>query len=344
MTARALLLALFIAVGVGGCATPVQVASTATSTSAAVAGDPLPSWNAGPIKQRLVAFVSAAGDKGSAGYVPAEERIAVFDNDGTLWTEQPMYFQILFAFDRVRAMAPAHPEWRTQQPFKAVLEGDNEALTASGEKGLFAILLATHSGMTTDEFSRIVKDWMATAKHPRTGRLLTDMVFEPMRELLTYMRANGFKTYIVSGGTTDFMRPWTERVYGIPPEQVVGTLLDTRYEVRDGKPVIEILPKLVHNNDKAGKPVGIHQYIGRRPVIAFGNSDGDLEMLQWTTAGTAPRLGVLIHHTDGEREFAYDRRSAVGHLDKAWDEAVRSGWAIVDMKRDWKLIYPVENR
>ena len=304
--------------------------------------DPLSSWNDGPNKQSIVKFVQAVTDRANAQYVPPEARIAVFDNDGTLWSEQPMYFQGLFAFDRVKALAPKHPEWKTTQPFKGILEHDMKAVAAAGEKGLVEVIAATHTGMTTDEFTQIVKDWVAQAKHPRFQRPYTDLVFQPMLELLTYLRANGFKTFIVSGGGVDFMRVFTEQVYGIPPEQVVGSTGETKLETRNGKPVLVKLPKINLVDDKAGKPVGIQRFIGRRPILAFGNSDGDREMLEWTAAGDGLRFMGLVHHTDGEREWAYDRQSSIGRLDKALDEATQKGWTVVDMKQDWKVIYPFQ--
>ncbi len=302
--------------------------------------DPLPSWNEGAIKQAIMNFVAEVTDKSNPNYVPPEERIAVFDNDGTLWSERPVYFQFYFAIDRVKALAPQHPEWKTTQPFKAVLENDPQALAASGEQGLMQLMMATHVGMTTAEFEQIVTEWINTAKHPTTGKLYTEMVFQPMLELLGYLRANGFKTYIVSGGGIEFMRPWTEEVYGIPPEQVVGSSIKTKFEMREDNPVLVRLPEIDFIDDKEGKPVGIHKFIGRRPIAAFGNSDGDLQMLQWTEAGEGKRLMLLVHHTDAEREWAYDRESPVGKLDKALDEATAKGWLVVDMKNDWKNIYP----
>jgi phosphoserine phosphatase len=267
----------------------------------------------------------------------------VFDNDGTLWSEQPMYFQLAFALDRVKALAEKHPEWKSKQPFKAVLEDDLKTVMAGGEHALLELVMATHAGNTTEEFSQIVIDWLATAKHPKTGRLYTDMVFQPMLELLSYMRANDFKTYIVSGGGIEFMRPWTQQVYGIPPEQVIGSSIKTKFEIRNGTPVLTRLAEINFIDDKAGKPVGINQHIGRRPIAAFGNSDGDLQMLQWTSAGTGLNFGLIVHHTDAKREWAYDRDSHIGKLDKALDDASTKGWTIVDMKRDWKTIYPHTN-
>jgi len=304
--------------------------------------DPLPSWNDSRPKQDLVQFVEKVTREGSPDFVPVAERIAVFDNDGTLWSEQPLYFQALFAFDRVKQLAAQHPEWKTTEPFASVLRGDMKGALAGGEHALLELVMATHAGMTTEEFDKVVQEWITTARHPTTGKLYTDMVYQPMLEMLAYLRASGFKTYIVSGGGIEFMRPWVERVYGIPPEQVVGSSIKTRYELRDGQPVLARLPEINFIDDKAGKPVGIQQHIGRRPIAAFGNSDGDLQMLQWTTAGDGRSLGVIIRHTDAEREWAYDRDSAIGRLDKALDEAGERGWVVVDMQRDWKRIYPFD--
>jgi hypothetical protein len=311
-----------------------------TAPLVSAADDPLPSWNNGKTKQSIIDFMTKVTDKSSADYVKPGDRIATFDNDGTLWSEQPMYFQLFFAIDRVKALAPKNPAWKTQQPFKAVLENDMQALAASGEKGLLELVMATHAGMITTEFEQTVKDWLAATKHPRFKRPYTDLVFQPMIEVLAYLRANGFKTFIVSGGGIEFMRPWTERVYGIPPEQVVGSSIKTKFEMRNGQPVLVRLPEVNFIDDKAGKPVGINQHIGRRPIAAFGNSDGDLQMLQWTAAGKGARYMLIVHHTDAEREWAYDRRSKIGHLDKALDEALNRGWNVVDMKKDWKVIYP----
>jgi phosphoglycolate phosphatase-like HAD superfamily hydrolase len=272
--------------------------------------------------------------------VPASERIATFDNDGTLWAEQPIYFQFAFALDRVKALAPQHPEWKDQEPFKSVLAGDIKGALAGGEKAIVLLMMASHAGMTTAEFEQIVKDWIATAKHPRFNRPYIECIYQPMLELLAYLRASGFKTYIVSGGGIEFMRPWTEQVYGIPPEQVIGSSIKTTFEMRDGKPVLMRLPEVDFVDDRAGKPVGIHKFIGRRPLLAFGNSDGDHQMLQWTAAGSGPRLMGLVHHTDAEREWAYDRQSHIGQLDKALDEALAQGWTVVNMKSDWKTVFP----
>ena len=302
--------------------------------------NPLPSWNEGGARASILGFVTAVTDPQSPDFVPEAERIAVFDNDGTLWAEQPAYFQLLFAIDRVKALASEHPEWTTEQPFKAVLDGDLEALAAAGERGLAEIIMATHAGMSTTEFEAVVTDWLATAKHPTTGQAYTDMVYQPMLELLGYLRANGFTTYIVSGGGIEFMRPWSAEVYGIPPEQVVGSSVQVEYQVHDGQPVLMRLPEINFIDDKEGKPVGIHYHIGRRPILAGGNSDGDFQMLEWTTAGDGARLGLLIHHTDAEREWSYDRDSHIGRLARGLDEAPSRGWTLVDMATAWKQIYP----
>jgi phosphoglycolate phosphatase-like HAD superfamily hydrolase len=306
------------------------------------AQDLLRSWNDGLAKKTIVEFVGKVTKEGGPDFVSPGERVAVFDNDGTLWSEKPVYFQLLFAIDRVKVLAPKHPEWKTNQPFKAVLENDMKALVESGKRGLVELVMATHAGMTTEEFEQIVSNWLATARHPRFKRPYTDLVFQPMLEVLTYLRANGFKIFIVSGGGIEFMRPWTESVYGIPPEQVIGSSIKTKFEMRNGRPVLARLPEVNFIDDKAGKPVGINQHIGRRPIAAFGNSDGDLQMLQWTAAGNGPRFMLLIHHTDAEREWAYDRKSKIGHLDKALDEAGKRGWTVVDMKRDWRRVFPFE--
>jgi phosphoglycolate phosphatase-like HAD superfamily hydrolase len=308
--------------------------------AASAADEPLPSWQDGPAKRAIVDFVTRVTTRGGPEFVPESERIATFDNDGTLWAEHPMYFQMAFVLDRVKALAPEHPEWQQKQPFKAVLEGDLKALAASGEKGLMELMIATHAGMTTEEFEQIVKDWLATAKHPRFNRPYTECIYQPMVELLNYLRANGFKTYIVSGGGIEFMRPWTEKAYGIPPEQVIGSTIKTKFEMRDGKPVLMRLPEIDFIDDKEGKPVSINKFIGRRPILAFGNSDGDQQMLQWTAAGGGARFMGLVHHTDAEREYAYDRTSNFGRLDKALDEAKARSWTVVSMKDEWKTIFP----
>ena len=305
----------------------------------AQAGEFLASWTDGPHKARIVEFVQQVTDPTSRSYVPPAARIAVFDNDGTLWSEQPMYVQLAFVVDRVKALAPQHPEWRTTEPFKSVLADDLAGVAASGGRGLLELVAATHAGMTTDGFRKVVAEWLATARHPRFDRPYTELVYAPMLELLTYLRANGFKTFIVSGGEVEFMRAFAERVYGVPPEQVVGSNLATQYEVRDGTPVILRLPKVDFLDDKAGKPVGIDRYIGRRPILAFGNSDGDLQMLEYTTGIPGPRLGLIVHHDDAEREYAYDRKSSMGTLDQALDLAAQRGWVVVSMKTDWRTIH-----
>jgi phosphoglycolate phosphatase-like HAD superfamily hydrolase len=305
--------------------------------------DPLPSWNAGAVKSSITDFVSRATTEGGSDFVPGPERIAVFDNDGTLWSERPVYFQLAFAIDRIKALTPQRPELKNQQPFKALLENDPKALRASGEKGLMEILAVTHAGMSTEEFTKIVLDWIATARHPRFNRPYTDLVFKPMQELLAYLRANGFKTFVVSGGGIEFMRPWIDKAYGIPPEQVVGSSGATQFKIgADGKPSLLKLAKIEFVNDGPGKPVGINRFIGRPPIFAFGNSDGDQQMLQWTAAGGRVRFMGLVHHTDAEREWAYDRNSHIGKLDKALDEANTKGWTVVDMKRDWKKVFAFE--
>ena len=305
------------------------------------ATDPLPSWNGGRAKQSILDFVGAVTREGSADFVQPSERVATFDNDGTLWVEQPMYTQLAFALDRVVALAPEHPEWKAKQPFKAVLERDMKTLMELGERGLLELVLATHAGMTTAEFEKIVTDWLATAQHPRFKRPYTELVYQPMLEVLDYLRANQFQTFIVSGGGIEFMRPWTERVYGVPPERVVGSSIKTKFEMRDGRPELFRLAQVNFIDDKAGKPVGINEHIGRRPIAAFGNSDGDLEMLQWTTlAGDRRRLGLIVHHTDADREYAYDRQSHFGKLDLALDAAAQNRWTVVSMKDDWNEIFP----
>jgi phosphoglycolate phosphatase-like HAD superfamily hydrolase len=318
----------------------IFVAGLALATNVAHAADPLPSWNETASKRAIIRFVEKVTKEESPDFVPVVERIATFDNDGTLWSEQPMYFQFFFVVDRVKALAPQHPEWNTKEPYASVLKGDMKGALAFGEKGLMEMMAATHSGMTTEEFERTVTDWIATAKHPKSGKPFTAMVYQPMLELLDYLRASDFKTYIVSGGGIEFMRPWTEKTYGIPPEQVVGTSGGLKYELRDGKPVIVKTPELFFMDDKEGKPVAIQRHIGRRPIAAFGNSDGDLQMLQWTCSGSGPRFCLYVHHTDAEREWAYDRESHIGKLDKGLKEAAAKSWTVVDMKNDWKRIYP----
>lgn len=307
---------------------------------AAADADPLPSWNEGPAKASITQFVARVTTEGDQ-FVPPPERIAVFDNDGTLWAEKPMYTQAFFVLHRVQALAPQYPDWNTHEPFASLIKGDMaRAASVSTERDVAEVLAVSHAGMTTEEFESSVSQWIATAKHPETGRLFSQMIYQPMLELLAYLRANAFKTFIVSGGGIEFMRPWTERVYGIPPEHVVGTAGGLKFEIRDGTPVILKLAELVHNDDKEGKPVGIQRHIGRRPIAAFGNSDGDLAMLQWTAAGRGPRLCLYVHHTDADREWAYDRSSHVGRLDKGLDEARAKGWTVASMKDDWKVIYP----
>jgi phosphoserine phosphatase len=312
----------------------------ALGASLAAASDPLPSWNDTAPKQAITAFVEKVTKEGSPDFVPVAERIAVFDNDGTLWAEQPMYFQAFFIIDRIRALAPEHPEWKTKEPYASVLKGEVKTALAGGEHALMELAMTTHAGMTTEEFEKIVTDWITTAKHPKTGRLYTEMVYQPMLEVLAYLRANGFKTFIVSGGGIEFMRPWAERVYGIPSEQVIGSSIKTKFEVQEGKPVIVRLPEMNFIDDKAGKPAAIQHHIGRRPVMAFGNSDGDLQMLQWTHAGSGPRFCLYVHHTDADREWAYDRESHIGKLDKGLDEAKAKGWTVASMKADWKAVFP----
>jgi len=317
----------------------VAVLIVAALTGCARATDPLPSWNDGPARQAIIAFVTKVTTQGSADFVPPAERIATFDNDGTLWAEQPMYFQLVFALDRVKALAPQHPEWHDQEPFASLLKGDVNAALAGGDKALLEIVTAAHSGMTGDEFGTIVRDWLASSQHPVHKQPYTAMAYQPMLELLAYLRANGFKTFIVSGGGVDFMRVFAESVYGIPPEQVVGSLGKHKFEMREGKPVILKEPGVDFVDDGPGKPVGIQRAIGRRPIAAFGNSDGDLEMLQWTAAGDGARLCLYVHHTDAAREWAYDRTSHIGKLDRGLDEATAKGWVVVDMQKDWNTVF-----
>lgn len=326
-------------------AAAVILAATLSSAARGQTPDPLPSWNSGAAKKSITDFVARATAASGPDFVPAAARIATFDNDGTLWTEQPNYVQAIFALDRLRTLAPQHPEWKSEQPFKAVLDNDRKALAALGEKGILTIMMATHAGMTTDEFRKTVLDWLATARHPRFHRPYTDLVYQPMIELLTYLHGNGFKNFIVSGGGVEFMRPWVDKAYAIPPEQVVGSSGVVKFEVgADGKPVLIKLPQVEFVNEGPGKPVGINRFIGRRPIFAFGNSDGDQQMLEWTMAGDGARFVGLVHHTDAAREYAYDRHSAYGRLDKALDEATAKGWTVVDMKRDWKVVFPFEAR
>jgi phosphoserine phosphatase len=307
---------------------------------AAAQSDPLPSWNNDSTKQAILDFIARVSKQGGPDFVPVEARIATFDNDGTLWTEQPVYTEYAFTFDRVKQLASQHPEWKTEQPYAAVLQNDMKALAASGDRGAFQLILATHAGMSTDQFSQIVTEWINHAEHPKFHRPYTECIYQPMVELLTFMRANGFKTYIVSGGEVEFMRPWTEKAYGIPPEQVIGTTLKTKYELNGANPALERQPEIDSIDDGPGKPENIGKIIGRRPIAAFGNSDGDQQMLEWTAAGGGPRLMALVHHTDAQREYSYDRASSVGRLDKALDEATARQWLVIDMKNDWKVIFP----
>jgi len=320
---------------------PLLIILALVLSAQAAAPDPLPAWSAGPVKQSIVSFVTAAVNRGSPGYIAPDDRIAVFDNDGTLWSEQPIYFQLAFALDRVKELAPQHPEWKTTQPFKAVLDGNVADLQEAGEKGLAKLIMATHTGMTTDEFAVAANNWLASARHPACACPYADRVYTPMLELLSYLRANGFKTYIVSGGTVEFMRAFAEPVYGVPPEQVIGSTFATQFRIgADGKPELVREPRIDFIDDGPGKPVAINKFIGRRPAFAFGNSDGDQQMLEWTAAGSGPRFAGLVHHTDAAREYAYDRTSKIGRLDKALDEANAKGWTVVDMSRDWRTVFP----
>ncbi len=318
------------------------LASLAPAADPAQDPGPLPSWNEGPAKKAILEFVARVTEEGGPDHVPPPERIAVFDNDGTLWAEQPLYFQFLFAVDRVKALAPQHPEWKDQEPFASLLRGDTQGALAGGEHALLEIVASTHSGMTTDEFQAVVKDWLATARHPTLRQPCTALVYRPMLELLSYLRSSGFKTFIVSGGGVEFLRAFAEQTYGIPPEQVIGSSGKQRFEMRDGTPVLVKLPELDFLDDKEGKPLAIQRIIGRRPIAAFGNSDGDLQMLQWTGAGSGPRFCLYVHHTDAVREWAYDRESGVGRLDKGLDEARARGWTVVSMKDDWKRVFAFE--
>jgi len=320
----------------------ISIAALLVFASNVAADDPLPSWNDGPSKQAIIDFVAEVSSTENPDYVPPAERIAVFDNDGTLWAEQPLYFQVLFAFDRVRALSPDHPEWADTEPFKSVLEGDFNAVMSGGDHALIEIIMATHASVTASEFSSIVRDWLKSARHPTTGRPYTEMVYQPMLELLTYLRANDFRTYITSGGGIGMIRTFAEAVYGVPPEQVIGSSLKIQYEYRDGNPALVRLPEIDFIDDKDGKPVAINQHIGRRPIAAFGNSDGDLQMLQWTCAGDGARLCAYVHHNDDEREWAYDRESHIGRLDKGLDQAKADGWTVIDMRNDWKTVFSNE--
>ena len=332
---------LFIAITLFSCKEKVDENREITTNIDKVA-DPLPSWNDGKTKQAILDYVNKVTTEGSTDFIPVSERIATFDNDGNLWSEQPAYFQLFFAMDRIKALAPEHPEWNTTQPYQSVLENDMKTLMSYGEHGLIQIVMATHAGNTVEEFEQIVKDWLATARHPRFDRPYNALVYQPMLELLDYLRANGFKTFVVSGGGIEFMRPWVEEVYGIPKDQVVGSSIKTEFRMNEGKAEIVRLPELDFIDDKAGKPVGINKFIGRKPVFASGNSDGDLQMLQYTDSNSYESFQLYLHHTDAAREWAYDRASSIGRLDKGLEEAAEKGWTVIDMKNDWKVVYPFE--
>ncbi len=321
----------------------VVAAIVAVSTVGLAQTDPLPSWNDGPAKQAIRTFVADTTTPGAAGFVPPEERIATFDNDGTLWAEQPLYFQFIFMIDQVKKAAPQHPEWKDNAAFQALAANDHGKLAELGHKPLLELLMVANSGMTVGEYDATVRNWLATARHPKFQRPYTDLVYVPMQELLAYLRANGYRTFIVSGGSVEFMRPWAEKAYGIPPEQIIGSQQDVKFELRGGKPILLREPKIAFIDVGPGKPVGIYRGIGRRPVAAFGNSDGDQQMLEFTAAGEGKRFMLIVHHDDAVREFAYDRQSKVGKLDKAWDEAVAKGWTVVSMKKDWKKVFAFEN-
>ncbi|MDM9630663.1 HAD family hydrolase [Robiginitalea aurantiaca] len=333
---------LLLIAGFWSCRQQENTVSEGMSETAVVVQDPLPSWNDGASKSAIIAFVEKVTTEGNPSFVPVQDRIATFDNDGTLWSEQPMYFQLAFAIDRVKGMAPDHPEWSNKQPFKALLEGDMETVLSEGEAGLIKLVMASHSGMTEEEFKQSVMDWLKTARHPKTNQAYTSMVYQPMLELLEYLRANDFKTFIVSGGGIDFMRPWTEMVYGIPPYQVIGSSIKSEFDYNEGNPVLRKLPEINFIDDKEGKPVGINQHIGKKPIFAAGNSDGDLQMLQYTSSNTKGAFMLYVHHTDADREWAYDRESHIGKLDKGLDQATANGWTVVDMAEEWKVIYPYE--
>ena len=306
---------------------------------AVAAPEPLPSWQE-PVAEEIMNYVQAVTDSSSADFIPVKERIATFDNDGTLWSEQTLYFQLLFVFDRIKEMAPQHPEWRETQPYQAVLEGDMETLMSFGVEGLLELAMATHAGMTTEEFDRSVSAWIDTAKHPQKNVLFTELIYQPMQELIDYLEDHDFKVFIVSGGGIDFMRVWVEDIYGLPKDQVVGTSIKKEYDYNEGQPVIRRLAEMDLIDDKGGKPVGIDRYIGRKPVLSAGNSDGDLQMMRWTDANAHKTLKLYLHHTDADREWAYDRKSHIGRFDAALDEAQQKGWLIVDMKKDWRQVYP----
>lgn len=337
---RYIVLTSFLILTIFACQPERQPAQEEKPAETATVVDPLPSWNDGEVKSDIMKFIEAVTTSSSADFVAIPDRIAVFDNDGTLWSEQPAYFQLLFAIDRIKAMAPDHPEWKSQQPFQAVLEGDMETVASSGMHGIMELVMTSHAGMTTDEFEAIVKDWIASARHPRFNQPYNQVIYKPMVELLTYLRENGFKTFIVSGGGIEFMRPWVEEAYGIPKDQVVGSSIKTKFEWNNGDPRIIRLPEIDFVDDKEGKPVGINRFIGRKPIFCAGNSDGDLQMMQWTASGPGKRMMLYLHHTDSVREWAYDRQSAFGRLDAGLDEAMAKGWAVINMKEDWKEVYP----
>jgi hypothetical protein len=331
---------LLILIAFIACKNPVETNETNNSTTV-TQEDPLPSWNDGETKTNILDYVKSVTQEGDQ-FIPISERIAAFDNDGNLWSEQPAYFQLFFTMDRIKELAPEHPEWKDEQPYKSVLENDMKTLASFGEHGLIEIVMATHGGNTVEEFEQIVNDWLAVAKHPRFDRPYTDLVYQPMLELINYLKENDFKVFIVSGGGIEFMRPWVEGVYGIPKDQVVGSSIKTEYDYNDGNPVIRRLPKMNFIDDKEGKPIGINQHIGRKPVFASGNSDGDLQMLRWTDSNNYPSFQLYLHHTDSDREWAYDRESHIGKLDKGLDEGMEKEWTIIDMKNDWKIVYPFE--
>lgn len=342
MKTKLLLSALFISVFFLGCKNENLETNTVVVEETLIESDPLPSWKEGKTKESITSYMEDVTNSESKNFIPIADRIATFDNDGNLWSEQPAYFQLFFAIDRIKTMAPDNPEWKDKQPYKAVLENDMSALMSYGEHGLIEIVMATHAGMTTEEFEQIVKDWLKKARHPRFNKPYNQLVYQPMLELLDYLRANDFKTFIVSGGGIEFMRPWVEEVYGIPKDQVVGSSIATEFDYNNGNPVIKRLPKLDFIDDKEGKPVGINRFIGKKPVFASGNSDGDLQMLQWTDSNSYNTFQLYLHHTDAEREWAYDRASHIGKLDKGLDEAKEKGWTVIDMKNDWTVIYPFQ--
>ncbi|MEM8608916.1 MAG: HAD family hydrolase [Myxococcota bacterium] len=329
-----------LALSVVGCGGSRPATPADPTAAPAAPPDPLPSWSDTATKQRIIAFVESVTDPNQVTYVKPEARIATFDNDGTLWVEQPLYTELVFAIDRVRNLASMHPEWKRKEPYRSLLKGDMEGVASMGRRAVVDLVLTSHTGMSAELFDTIVLDWLQSAKHARWDQLYTNLTYRPQIELLEYLRANGFTTYIVSGGTVEFMRPWTGEAYGIPKQQVIGSSVATRFEIQGGKPSLLRLPQVEFVDDKSGKPVGIHQFIGRQPILAFGNSDGDLEMLQYTTMGSGgTRLGLLLHHDDAVREYAYDRDSVVGRLDVALDEAPDAGWVVVSMKDDWNRVF-----